>query len=133
MCSEWKFTQAESVSSVLFLKNHNLPMPYALIVIRLERFMRFKRHLMRRERVLSAREWTEYRILSGTPFHFFKLCPLSFLCVLLFVCEEEEDLCDGESLDSHAWRTRAYGTVLAARVAFNMKNVSVDFWVLISN
>lgn len=43
------------------------------------------------------------------------------------MCEEEEDLCDGESLDSHAWRTRAHGTVLAARVAFNMKNVSVDF------
>lgn len=56
------YTSWESVSSVSLL-NHNLPMPYALIVVRLERFMK-------RERALSAREWIEYRILPGTPFHF---------------------------------------------------------------
>jgi len=44
-------------------------MPYALIVVRLERFMR-------KERAPSAREWIEYRVLTGMPFNFlnYALC-----------------------------------------------------------
>lgn len=62
-------------------------MPYAPIVVRLERFMR-------REMALSAREWIECRILTGMLF--FKLCSLCFLHALLVMCVEQEDLYDEE-------------------------------------
>lgn len=59
--------------------------PYALIVARLEGFMR-------KERVLSAREWIQYRILPGTQFHFLNYALYIFF-VPFWLCVKNESIC----------------------------------------
>lgn len=121
------YTSWESVSSVSLLKNHKQSMPYALILVRQERFMR-------KEKVLLVRVVWIYSSSRKTTSVFFEPCPLVFgffFYTLSFVCEEQEDLNNGKLLSSCTRCIRAPGTMLAAHIGLKVKKVSVtslNFW-----